>query len=99
MNHFKKHFASFILNIKEKHLLADRVQETLISEMMNLVSCTEEFYKAKIRKGLDEVGVTPEESETLSDLLNDETAFGPEKIKLDSKYKMQKYIKKFFFFF
>jgi len=96
MNHFKKHFASFILNIKEKHLLADRVQETLISEMMNLVSCTEEFYKAKIRKGLDEVGVTPEESETLSDLLNDETAFGPEKIKLDTKYKIQKYIRKFF---
>ena len=96
MTHFKKHFASFILNIKEKHLLPDTVQETLISEIINLVSCTEDFFRAKIRTGLNEIGVTPDESETFSHLLTDETAFGPEKLELDSKYKIQKYIKKFF---
>lgn len=60
------------------------------------MSCTEEFYNAKIKKGLDEAGVTLEESETFTDLLNGKTIFGPEKMKLDTKYKIHKYIKEVF---
>lgn len=95
-NNFKKHFASFILNIKEKHILPDVVQETLISELMHLVTYTEEFYKCSIRKGLVELGASPADSETFSDLVSEGTAFHQQKIQLDTKYKLKKYVEKCF---
>lgn len=72
---FKKHFALILLNIREKHLLPDTVQESLTSEINFLINHCEEYYRSSIEKGLTELCACPSESETLSKLLSEASVF------------------------
>lgn len=72
---FKKHFASFLVNIKEKHLLPDTVQESFISEINFLVNYYEEYYRSSIEKELAELCASPSESETMSKFISEESVF------------------------
>lgn len=90
---FRKHFACYILSIKETHMLPDRLQESLTSELLFFVKYTSSCYKSLVKKGLLEVNVNTVDSQILSNILTDETAlFDQEALKLDSKFKLKKYI-------
>lgn len=53
---FKKQFASYMLNIKERHLLPDTIQQSLTSEVEMLVKHTENSYRILLERGLHEIG-------------------------------------------
>lgn len=89
---FRKHSASFILNLKENHMLPDTLIECLTSEINFLVKLTEEHYRSSLRKGLIELGASASNSETFSSLLSGETQFDLHDLHLDSKFKFRKFI-------
>lgn len=90
---FRKHFALFILNVKEKHLLPDSLTDSLTSELDFFVKFTEESYKYSINKGLLELGASLSDSKTFSALLGEGTQYEQANIQLDSRFKLKKFIK------
>lgn len=89
---FKKRYASYMLSIKERHLLPDSVQKSLSSDLEFLVRFMTDTYRQKVEKGLVEIGVNAKDSPTLVNLLGKETLFDRDLKELGSKYKLQKYV-------
>lgn len=96
VSNYKKHAASFILNLKENHMLPDCLIECLTSELDFFVQFTEEHYRSSIQKGLVELGANALDSETFSSLLGEDTQFELHKLNLNTKFKFKKFIEQNF---
>lgn len=90
---FKKHFAHYLLSVKERHMLPDNLQRALISELEFLLNVSGNTFKQMIDKCfLEENGYNPRNSETYKNLMAQETLFDEEINAVNSKFKLKNYV-------
>lgn len=93
LEEFKKHLASHLLSVKEKHLLPDTVQENITSELFFFIKYTSDCYKTLVKKGLSEINVLTTDSQILSRILSeDNVLFDRAAEELNSKFKLKNYV-------
>lgn len=84
---FKKHFAYYLLSIKERHMLPDNLQRSLISELEFLLNFSGNTFKQMIDQCfLEEHGCYPKNSQTYKKLMAQETLFDEEINAVNSKF-------------
>ena len=93
VHNFTMHTASFILNLKESHMLPDALIESVQSELDFLVKFTEKHYRSSIQKGLVELGANATDSKTFSNLLGEETLLDLHNRQLNTKFQFKKFIR------
>jgi hypothetical protein len=83
-----RHLVSYVLNIKEKHLLPDEIQRPLISKARLLVEVVSQNLKGRFKTALEQNGVSTEGfADVLSfDLLPFDFSC------IESKYKLNSYV-------
>jgi len=90
---FKKHFAYYLLSIKERHMLPDNLQRSLISELEFLLNFSGNTFKQMIDQCfLEQHGCYPKNSQTYKKLMAQETLFDEEINAVNSKFKLKNYV-------
>lgn len=91
---FTMHFAKYLLSLKERHMLPDNVQKSLISELEVFLNFADNRYKKILDQCfLEETGSYPQNSQTYKALkLHQGTLFDEEINAVNSKFKLKNYI-------
>lgn len=90
---FTMHFAKYLLRLKERHMLPDNVQRSLISELEFFLNFSDNIYKKIIDQCfLEENGSYPKNSQTYKALKTQGPLFDEEINAVNSKFKLRSYI-------
>ena len=90
---FRRHIASSVLKLREKHILTASVTQDVIDEMSSAVSCVHDTYKSVFRTFCADHNTPIEEDSVAGILLQDTSVYNDIFKGIDTDYKLNTFIR------